>query len=246
MATYNGEQYLPAQLESVLSQLEPGDEIVVVDDGSTDGTCDMLAGFSRVDGRVRLHLNPVNLGVTATFERALSLARNELVFLCDQDDIWLPRRRAAFVAAFERDPACGLVICDARVIDGAGQELHPSYMRLRGGFHAGFLRTLLSSRYLGCAMAMRIRLVRAGLPIPAGVPMHDMWFGALASLLSRVTYLPEPHLLYRRHGRNASPASRRGVWQMLRWRVALLRLVLMRVRRLRGRRGAEPESGGTA
>ncbi len=80
-------------------------------------------------------------------------------------------------------------------------------------------------------MAFRRELLDYVLPIPANVPMHDMWIGALASLRGRVTYVDRPLMQYRRHGGNVSPSSRAGIVQMLAWRWRLLTLVLARVAR---------------
>ena len=87
MAVYNGQRFLRQQVESVLAQLQPGDELIVVDDGSTDGS---LAFLNGVDSpAVRILANPRNLGVAGTFERGLRLATHEYIFLCDQDDVCL-------------------------------------------------------------------------------------------------------------------------------------------------------------
>ena len=121
MATYNGQRFLQLQLSSILASLHPYDELVVVDDGSSDGTWDALSAI--VDPRVRVLRNDANQGVVKTFERAFREARHPIVFLSDQDDIWEPGKRDAFVAAFAADPACQAVISDARIIDGQGKVI---------------------------------------------------------------------------------------------------------------------------
>lgn len=221
MATYNGTKYLREQIESVLRQLQVGDELVIVDDGSSDTTVALIESFG--SPLIRLHRNPRNLGVLRTFERALNLSCNEVIFFCDQDDVWADGKREAFVAEFMRDPACMVVISDAQVIDGHGTSVRASFMADKGGFRGGALSTILRNRYLGCAMAVRRRVLGAALPIPACVPMHDMWFGAIGSLIGRVAYIREPLLQYRRHGNNVSPARRSNWLQVLRWRADLVR-----------------------
>jgi len=227
MATYNGRGYVAQQLGSVLSQLLPGDELIVVDDGSQDGTPELAEALN--SPLVRVVRNPRNLGVLATFERGILMAHGDIVFLCDQDDVWLPGKRAAFVAAFEADPRVLVVVSDAELIDAEGEVTAPSFMRLRGGFHGGVWSTLVKNRYLGCAMALRRELLAVALPIPSTVPMHDMWFGALASVVGRVHYLALPLIQYRRHGGNVSPARAQGWWRILRWRAMLLKLLTLRL-----------------
>jgi glycosyltransferase involved in cell wall biosynthesis len=227
MAVYNGRKYLAEQLESVLAQLDEADELVIVDDASSDGSAAFVRELN--SPRIRLFVNARNTGVIGTFDRALRLARHELVFLSDQDDIWLPGKKAAFVAEFTRDPKVRLVISDADVIDENGELLSKSYIsNTRGGFNGGVLATLWRNRYLGCAMAVRSSLLRIALPIPNGVPMHDMWLGALAAMSGRIIYLPEPYLQYRRHGSNACPMGSPSWLRIIFWRLLLLGTLIRR------------------
>jgi glycosyltransferase involved in cell wall biosynthesis len=220
MAVYNGQRFLREQVESVLGELLAGDELIVVDDGSTDGSLDFLKGID--SPALRVCANPSNLGVIGSFERGLALAAHEFIFLCDQDDVWLPGKRAAFVAAFEQDPMVSVVISDAQVIDAQGRVIAPSFMATRGGFAGGVFATVWRNRYLGCAMALRRPLLTAALPIPRHVPMHDMWFGAMGRAIGTVVYLPTPLLQYRRHAGNVTPSRRQSLPKMFRWRIALL------------------------
>jgi hypothetical protein len=172
--------------------------------------------------QIRVFRNRQRLGVIRTFERALSLTRSSIIFFSDQDDIWLPGKRRDFVQAFHDDPQCMVVVSDAEVIDGENNAVAQSFMQARGGFRAGLWHTLHKNRFLGCAMALRREVVELGLPIPAMVPMHDMWFGLLGGAIGTVRYLPAPYLQYRRHGTNAT-ASRRAPWvTVIKWRLSLL------------------------
>jgi glycosyltransferase involved in cell wall biosynthesis len=220
MATYNGERFVAAQLESIIQCLHEDDEIVVVDDGSTDNTLQILRSV-RWPNLVLLQ-NPSNLGVRKSFELALRRATGDIIFVCDQDDIWANGKRDAFVAEFDADPLCSVVISDALVIDADGKVICDSFMGTRGGFSAGIPSNFLRNRFLGCAMAVRASALRVALPIPAAVPMHDVWLGMIGGLVGAVRYLPQPYLMYRRHGSNASPATRRSWGQILVSRTGLL------------------------
>jgi glycosyltransferase involved in cell wall biosynthesis len=87
-------------MRSILSQIEAYDEIVVVDDGSTDHTLDVVASFG--DTRIRVLRNERNRGVLAAFERALLETRNEIILLSDQDDLWLPGKLNEILARFAK------------------------------------------------------------------------------------------------------------------------------------------------
>jgi glycosyltransferase involved in cell wall biosynthesis len=228
MALYNGRTYLREQIESVLLQLQPGDELIIVDDASTDGSAAIVQEFA--SSIVQLVSNEANLGVIRTFGRGLALARNPIVFLSDQDDVWLPGKREAFVEAFSCDPQVSVVMSDAEVIAGDGTLLAHSFMEWRRGrFRGGVWATLHKNHYLGCAMAVHRNLLKLALPIPQGVPMHDMWLGIMGAASGRVVYLPTPYLRHRRHDRNTSPSSSRSWHQMLWWRLILAFEFLRRI-----------------
>lgn len=229
MATYNGARFLAAQLRSILSQLEPQDELIIVDDASKDETMAVLEAIG--DTRLRVQRNPTNRGVLATFERGLRLARYDIVFLADQDDLWLPDKRRTLVAALEADPRCTLALSDAEVIDADARVVAPSFMRLRGGFRGGLLTTLIKNRYLGCTMAFRRRLLDKALPFPADLPMHDMWLGMINTRVGRYTYVPRTLMQYRRHDGNVSPMRRQNWPTLVRWRWCLLKNFLVRASR---------------
>lgn len=203
MATCNGERHLQAQLESVLGQLDAGDELVIADDCSTDGTLALISASG--DPRIRLLRGERRLGVVANFGRALAAARGDIVFLCDQDDVWLPNKRAVFVDALAD---ADLAVSDCRVTDAALNVIAPSFFALRRSA-PGVLRNLWRNSYLGCCMAFRRNVLARALPFPAHLPMHDTWLGLIATATGRVRFVAEATLLYRRHGANASPTGER-------------------------------------
>jgi glycosyltransferase involved in cell wall biosynthesis len=231
MSTYNGSRYLREQVESILLQLGPMDELVVVDDGSRDDSVAMLQALG--DMRIRIHCNERNWGPIRSFERALGLAKGEIVFLADQDDVWLPGKVQAMSAALD---GAELVVSDCRVVDQALCELHPSFFaRQRSG--PGLLRNLARNSFLGCCMALRRELLQFALPFPARVPMHDWWLGLVGQAFGRVVFLPQPLLLYRRHGANASTAAQASTasWSTrIRWRLRLVSALAARKARAPG------------
>ncbi len=226
MTTYNGEKYLTEQLKSVLAELAPDDELIIIDDGSSDGTPELLEGLKLPF--VRVVRNVDNVGVLAAFECALMLSSKAIIFLCDQDDIWLPGKRLALTSAFQNNSRVLVAISDAQLIDASGAVFAPSFMATRKGFRGDFIHTLIRNRYLGCAMALRRELLVAALPIPRSVPMHDMWLGILGSIFGEVHYISTPLIQYRRHGGNVSPSHHQGWFRMLRWRLALLSAIAIR------------------
>jgi glycosyltransferase involved in cell wall biosynthesis len=227
MATFNGERFLEEQLASILAQLRSEDELIVVDDASTDRTLSILHAWK--GPQVQIVANPINVGVRKAFELGLHVARHPIVFLSDQDDVWVEGKRAAFSAAFAAHQGVAAVVSDAEVIDASGTTLAPSFMTSRGGFHGGFLPNLVSSRFLGCAMAVHRSVLERALPIPPQVPMHDMWLGVIASLTGRVSFLEKCYVRYRRHDGNLSPGRPSAAARMIWWRLMLIAAVTGRM-----------------
>lgn len=212
LASYNGERFIGEQLRSALAQLGGEDEIVVSDDGSTDRTREIVASIG--DRRVRLVENKTGRhGVNANFENALRHSSGEVVFLADQDDVWLPGKVEACMKALERNDC---VIHDAIITDG---ELHPTgetFFRMVGAGR-GVLRNWIHNGYLGCAMAFRRRLLNLALPFPEHMPMyHDIWLGTLAGIRFRVEFIDFKGIMFRRHDSTTSITfHRRSPWHRI-------------------------------
>lgn len=118
--TYNRRELLARAIDSILAQTEPVDEIIVVDDGSTDGTAEMLA--SRYGERVR-HAWQANAGVSAARNRGLAMARGTFIALLDSDDLWHPRKNALQLEWLAGHPDHAMVLCDVERVDAAGRPL---------------------------------------------------------------------------------------------------------------------------
>ncbi|MEC5398148.1 glycosyltransferase family 2 protein [Uliginosibacterium sp. H1] len=211
LCTYNGQQFLREQLDSIQRQTRLPDELVVCDDRSSDATQEIVEAFARgASFPVRWHVNEVNLGSTLNFERAIGLCQGDLVFLSDQDDAWHPRKIELMTREFEFAPEVGLVFSDAEVVDAG---LHPLGYRLWDSmeFSRREQRLLTNGRALdvllkhnvvtGAALAFRRNLCDEFLPLPSSW-IHDGWIAIIVSMCAEVRVLSEPLLSYRQHGRN--------------------------------------------
>ena len=202
MSTFNGCSFIEKQIASVLGEMGPSDELVVSDDGSTDDTVVQIQSFG--DPRIRFIDGPPLRSPSRNLERALASATGDIVVLCDQDDVWLPGRLETVVALHETSD---VVLVDCRLIDTEGCVLVPSVFE-RWASRPGLFWNLYRNRYIGCCMSIRRSLLEVALPFPPSIPMHDSWIGILGELTGRVTFHPEPLVLYRQHAGNVSPAGR--------------------------------------
>lgn len=227
VATYNGSSYIKQQLVSILEQLSEEDEVIIADDCSTDNSISIIESLS--DKRIHLIKNESKAsGVVKNFERALSRASGDYIFLCDQDDVWLPNKVEQCMLALTNYL---LVVSDCKVVDKSLNELHPSFFKLRNS-GKGIIKNLYKNSYLGCCMAFRKELLKYALPIPANTPMHDMWLGLIANCIGSVIFLPEALVLYRRHGGNTSPTAQKSTFSFCQQIVYRARLLVFLFGRL--------------
>ncbi len=225
MASYNGERYISQQIDSILSQLRPQDELIISDDGSTDKTVDIIRGYAQTDSRIKLLHGP-GQGVMKNFGHALSACRGDILCLCDQDDLWHPDKVDSLLQCFCSTGAV-LVMHDARIVDAGGRPLAPSFFATRHT-KAGFFKNLWKNSYIGCCMSFRRELLRIILPIPEGIPMHDQFIGLLAEQQGHVELIPRPLIDYRRHGNNVSGDHHGSFSTMVSQRISMFRAVMSR------------------
>lgn len=220
MATYNGAAYLDEQVTSILEQLAPEDEVIVVDDCSTDNTVSMLE--SRRDPRLSVHRNERNRGHVFSFARAIALARHPIILLSDQDDRWVAGRARLLVDALENSNAL-VVTSNSNYMDGEGIPIDFPVPVLRGQDSNRYVWNIVGiflgrASYYGCAMAFRKDIVPLILPMPGVASSHDLWIALASNLIASNLHLDAVTLTRRIHGRNLT-TSRRSIFSKLyiRW-----------------------------
>lgn len=222
LAAYNGERYIRAQLNSILTQLAADDEVIVVDDASQDQTKEQVLSLG--DSRIQLIEHTTNRGATRTFEDAIRAASGRILFLSDQDDLWSPKKVAVMLEAFRSRPEVTLIATDVSLIDSDGSLLAESYFKRRGKFRPGLWANVVRNRFGGCTLAFRCEVIGDILPLPRKYDvLHDVWIGVRNSLSGHQTlYIPEALVLNRRHGTTATGKKRLTVRRRIRIRVDLL------------------------
>jgi len=230
MATYNGARFIRAQVDSILEQLGPEDELVVCDDGSRDQTLSILVDYH--DARIKIHRNPDQLGHVRNFERAISLAEGDYIFLSDQDDVWTPDRVRLMIDSMNAAPEALLVASNFDLIDAQDQEV--GQFRKLGRvkpFRWLQVASIFAGRspYFGCTFLLRREALRYFMPIPRGVESHDIWFGLVASMLGGVVNLPVATLKHRVHDSNVTARKRRALTVILKSRLVFARALVLRM-----------------
>ena len=246
LAYYRGEQYIREQLQSILPQLSLQDEVVISVDDITESGKILLRSLQEGDDRIRIIRGP-GKGVVRNFDRAIRACRGDIIFLCDQDDVWTSDKVGRVMEAFE-DPGTTAVLHNAVMIDGRGNLLHePSLFEFRGS-RTGLVKNLVRNSYIGCCMAFRRDLVSLICPIPKEMYMHDYWIGMAAEKTGRVVLIEEPLLYYRRHGFNVTDLSHGKLGFMLTKRINMvrcLRLLDSRIHKLNNNAVKENQESGS-
>jgi glycosyltransferase involved in cell wall biosynthesis len=213
IATYNGAGHLHAQLESILAQTHPSWRVVARDDGSTDGTADLLASWHhRFPDRFTIVADSSsNLGAAQNFSILLAHTTAPYVALCDQDDVWLPNKLELTLTQMRSDEGLYghstplLVHTDLEVVDTNLTSIAPSLWALQyldPTTDDDLARLLVQNVVTGCTAILNRALVLKAAPIPAAVIMHDWWISLTAATFGRISHLNEPTVRYRQHHSN--------------------------------------------
>lgn len=214
MAAYNGAKYIKEQIGSILSQLCNGDELIIVDDCSTDETCEFIRSYE--NKKIHLYQNDRNIGHCKSFEKAISLSCNEYIFLADQDDIWVENRVTMMLEPMQKT-GCkvvnGIAVNFSEDISTVDRLMIPKIYPTCG-YILELLKSLSGYRVsccLGCAMAFHSSLKEILLPFPSTVTQHDIYLANLGNLLDTYYFLPKIVLFHRIHDKNVSTRKRRAL-----------------------------------
>ena len=203
IATHNGEKYIKKQLESILSQLDFSDEIVISDDGSTDQTINLIQSLE--DKRIKIFtykqcfdyskLYLSSYYATANFHNALRHAQGEIIFLADQDDIWVENRVSVFMKVLEK---ADFVTSNFSIIDEMDELIEELYYDGNPYDNPNVVKILKNLPFRGCCSAFKRDVLQVAF-------LHDCWIGLNAYFNNfKIEFIETPLLLYRRHSNNVS------------------------------------------
>lgn len=204
LATYNGERYIKEQIDSILPQLSENDELIISDDHSTDNTCTIIKQYN--DVRVKLIINGLAKGVTHNFENALLHSKGDIIFLADQDDVWLPTKiqeLSLFLIQGNYDVVTG----NCALTDSQLNIIQPEYYTTQSPIDKGVWGNFVKDLWLGSCMAFKREVLQATLPFPQKMAAHDLWIALYSQLHFKCGYYSKVLQLYRRHDNTVSFAG---------------------------------------
>ncbi|MDO4584308.1 MAG: glycosyltransferase [Planctomycetia bacterium] len=219
MCTYNGERFLQEQLDSLTRQERLPDELVVCDDGSTDKTWEILEKFAEhAPFPVRLYRNEKNLGYNQNFEQCALKCSGDVIFFCDQDDIWYPEKIRLHMEIFEKDPEMGMVFSDS---EAQGEKTSDSIQRvfglpknyrkkLRKQDMLPFCRRYAS--WVGHCISYRTKYHPWLYPLPEPAS-YDRWIFIALNILEKTFFLEKVLVVHRIHPQQVTAPQQSSVSQ---------------------------------
>ena len=212
MTTYSGELYVARQLESILHQTRPADEVVICDDGSKDNTFQVVQEFiiaNELSGTWRIVRNSPNLGWKNNFFKAIGMTNGDIVFFSDQDDIWMENKIEVMSTLMESHNM-GCLYANKLIIN---EKDEPLVERQEKNVFSGKITqqklnpSFYCTKTLGCCMCVNRRIVDSYLKVNYPQGGHDSQCGRLALLCDSLWYLDQPVIKYRIHSNNTSGIS---------------------------------------
>lgn len=210
MTTYNGEKYIFKQLESILAQTVPVDEIIIFDDGSTDNTAQIISQLN--NPKIKFFVNDHNVGYIKNFYKAISRCSGDFIFLSDQDDIWVSNKVEKMVRIME-DTGIDALCTNFSLINADGQEIDREFFPQNRFFRdiQGNVNLLISIEFeyivygniiQGATFCINKTVQKYYKELNNGLVYHDHQLLLIASKIGKAIFLNEPLIQYRIHSNN--------------------------------------------
>jgi len=196
MCTYNGEKYIERQLRSIVSQAMQPNEVIIVDDSSSDRTVQIIEKFSSRYNYIKLYINSSNMGVNHSFLKSIRKSSNGIVVFSDQDDFWYKDRLAVIDQIFKGDCNVSMVVTNAHIYNNekyTGLTTFDIHKPTRS-----FLKVFYKNRFIGCQIAIRKAKISENITIPK-YTYYDHLIALLLLQSEGVSFINRPLSKYARH-----------------------------------------------
>lgn len=213
LATYNGQKYIREQLDSLVKQTYPVYELIAADDKSTDNTMDIIKEYSQKYPEINwvIYQNEQNLGWRKNFINAIKISKGDLIFLADQDDIWLNDKISKMMSAFEQMPAAEVIACNLHpVYEAGGIKVNKRTIRKFGQMK---IQKVDKTKYYcsilrpGCCIGFKKELIPIINEVWEEEIAHDALIYEIGVFRESMYIFNESLICQRRHVLNNSPQS---------------------------------------
>jgi len=216
IATYNGEKYIKEQLNSILNQISENDEVIISDDHSTDDTIKIAKEIG--DDRIKIYYNPIEKGYAKNFENAIKKSIGDIIFLSDQDDVWLPQKieilyNEMIICEITNPDKPIIVHHDVYIVDENLKNSGIRFLKKKGKVSG--LKDLLfgNPKVQGASSMFNRKLKEICFPLPVSVPLHDLYLSYICECFGIRKYISEPLMLYHQHANNQIGVSSYSIYE---------------------------------
>ncbi len=201
LCSYNGTRFIAEQVTSILQQSYPVTELIILDDASTDDTISIVEEIARLDHRILIISNQQNIGYTANFEKAMLIAKYDLIAISDQDDIWHEHKIEILLSNLT--PNTSLIYCDSIRFQNRVPD-HPVANKKNRKIEGHDPKKIaMFNTISGHAMIIRRSLLQASIPIPKTV-FYDWWLAVVAMCTGGIQFVPDILVYQRAHENNVT------------------------------------------
>jgi glycosyltransferase involved in cell wall biosynthesis len=217
MTSYNGAKFIEEQLDSLRLQTRTPDEVIIIDDGSNDGTCEIIDNYIKKWGLVGwyFNVNDKNVGWLANFHNVIRKTTGDIVFFCDQDDVWDSDKILKMTGCFESNLSITVLACRLSLIDANGKKIadNPISLPFTSNESCSLIPNNVTRKFLysispGCTMAVKRQMldILSVCDTSQKIP-HDSLYWKIGSILNNAYILDKALVNYRIHHNNASNPS---------------------------------------
>ncbi|MFN7676782.1 glycosyltransferase family 2 protein [Flavobacterium sp.] len=211
MCTYNGDEFIKQQLDSILKQSVNVDEIIICDDGSSDSTIEIINDYiEKFPLMIYLHKNEICLKSVKNFEKAINLCTGDIIFLSDQDDIWVENKVKDYLQYFNDNQNINVIGSNGYCIDENSNVIDkyslwdiPNFLNEQNITYDYFkMITHFGNIFTGASMAFRKCIIPDVMPFPNFKNYHhDGWIATIAASKGEIVMLNDKYFYYRIHSK---------------------------------------------
>lgn len=197
LASYNGEQYIEEQINSILAQTYPIHEILIGDDGSTDHTPQILNDYARKFKNIKIiHSEGKRYGVSHNFKRLMDIASGNCIAISDQDDIWFPEKIEVMMNGIGD---CMLAYCNAIPFSGTIPDCEDNLIEDNSWNYENRIEKMMFNNIIsGHRMLVKKEFVNA-ISVWNYDVYYDWWLAVSAAYCNSIAHIRQPLVLWRRH-----------------------------------------------
>lgn len=228
MATFNGEKYIKDQIDSIIQQLSPNDELIISDDGSTDSTLSIINAYK--DNRIHLLTHSPNKNSSGhkkacdNFENAIKNSSGDIIFLTDQDDIWQSNKIEICLEELED---YDFLVHDMAIMDSEGKIIKENRY-FSNPLPKNWLSIIMKMNLWGCCMVFKRKCLQYLLPFPKSIIVHDYWIVSMCLKKGKCKYIDKSLIKYREHADSVSYKRSHSLLYRISYRLNLMIEVIRR------------------